>query len=52
MLLISRGADVNAMNDEYGTPLHILVAFGSSESDGCFWALQTLLENGADVNVR
>ncbi|KAH9039458.1 hypothetical protein EDB83DRAFT_2228431, partial [Lactarius deliciosus] len=44
-LLIENGADVNARDGSYSTPLHLASSKGNTE------IVQLLIENGADVNA-
>ena len=44
-LLIRRGADVNAVDRDRGTPLHAAAFLGHAK------AVDTLVQNGANVNV-
>ncbi|RJR08340.1 ankyrin repeat domain-containing protein [Candidatus Parcubacteria bacterium] len=46
-LLISKGADVNARDEEGGTPLHAAVSLDVSKE-----FVELLISNGADVNAR
>ena len=47
-MLIAYGADVNAVNDEKETPLHIALYYKSDEKDMTMTRL--LVEKGAKVN--
>ena len=44
--LLAKGADVNAKDDDGGTPLLIAVTLGNKE------IAELLIANGADVNVK
>jgi ankyrin repeat protein len=46
------GADANVVNIEGKTPLHLLLENGHSDEDDVLSTARSLLEHGADVNIR
>ena len=51
-VLLDRGAEVDVVNKQQNTPLHLATIRGSTNTTGPFESVQLLLEKGANPNRK